>query len=1076
MSNLKPFLVTSRYGNFNDYIKTRFSKLIEDKFSLENESTNMCICPSCEGYCNTLNKKECENEESKCLWYTKTEPKCKTVRTTLFCNCDKKYAKKTGTGMMIHQQFLSQYMEIHNITKQPYSKGLLIYHGLGSGKTRTGIILSNIARSYIIKDKVFKRKIIIMIPANLNLDPWIKELSSDFNFNTELRNDLNQSRKINKKKSDKEQIRLYKKICKKHDVHIIHYNADGAKGGWRSDLKSLPTRKKDFFTNKYNNDYKEDDSSRFNPFDDSVVIIDEVHNLSNNFASNYEDDKKKRNSKVNLIYHQFLQSENSKIFLLTGTPIINKPYELIFLLNMVRGKVSYKNKSLKFKEDGEFFENRFFKNIKNEWHIKNERLFKSRINGLVSYYSGINKEVFADKIFREYTLLMKGRFKYVYMNSWKQESLITKDISEDTDEIFSTHVLSQQASNFCYPAWIFSINEQKKMNLLKDGKKISLNKIFPHVMTIRRRKYTFEGIPRSEQRNEAMRLLDTDDKFLHIDNKLKEYSQKMYVIVRKIIQSNGPVLVYSKFKGGYGISILCLALEQNGFVNYDKCRKNNCITKDKSVHGSYMTWTPETRKDELRSIYNSYENRNGDIIKVFLMTEAGKEGINLVGVRQVHILEPWWNNVVDRQVIGRAIRICSHAHIDKSSFKDFTKKVPTSVNKWLVNVFKYSSMTTNKKGELDPKSSIDIRIKNTANLKREKENKIVKLLQEQSLDCWLYNSNEDQTVKIDGICDNRSKLYDNFVFWEIDDNDDYKKSDLFKVLYNDRDLWVIKKTNVVLMKYGIDNYRRVGVYNQRTKKITIDNYDNSYILPIESITNQFPGTKNQRQYIRTDEQGLHSVTRRADGKIVEKYIKYLYTFGSKKFRNSLKNGIAIDLTLGIGGDSIAFSKFFKTIYSFEINPIRCQMAKENLTNVLNLQNVNIRCTDSITIINNFKKYLKYIGVEKVQLIHGDFPWGGIDYKKEERIKDLYLEEYDWDYKTDSLKPVQKRMGLYEMIKKIIKYTSFISLKLPFNFDLEYMEKKLKTKIHVYPVSKKMNIVIIDVGDNLQTWDYKDYRD
>ena len=60
MSNLKPFLVTSRYGNFNDYIKTRFSKLIEDKFSLENESTNMCICPSCEGYCNTLNKKECD--------------------------------------------------------------------------------------------------------------------------------------------------------------------------------------------------------------------------------------------------------------------------------------------------------------------------------------------------------------------------------------------------------------------------------------------------------------------------------------------------------------------------------------------------------------------------------------------------------------------------------------------------------------------------------------------------------------------------------------------------------------------------------------------------------------------------------------------------------------------------------------------------------------------------------------------------------------------------------------------------------------------------------------------------------
>jgi len=766
----KPFSVTSRYGNFNDYISNRFGKLLEDEYKSKNKETNMCVCPSCEGYCNTLNKKDCNNEESKCLWYTKSKPKCKTMRTTQFCDCDKKYEKEKGTGMMIHQKFLSQYSEIHNITNQPDSKGLLIYHGLGSGKTRTGIILFNIMQSYLLKDKAYQRKIIIMIPANLNLDPWIKELSSDFNLNTEFRNDLIKSRKINKKKTDKEQIRLYKNVCKKHDVYIVHYNADGAKGGWREDLNKIPNRKKDFFTNKYNNNYKEEDSKRLNPFDDSVVIIDEVHNLSNNFASDYENQSKKKNSKVNLIYNQYLESENSKIFLLTGTPIINKPFELVFLLNMVRGNIILKNKLLKFKEDEEHFDKKFFKIVNNEIHIKNERLFKSRINGLISYYSGINKEVFADKIFKEYTLLMVGRFKSVYDNCWKQESFISKDIAEDTDEKFSSHVLSQQASNFCYPSWIFSINEQKKMNLKKNGKNIALIKIFPHIMTIRRRKYTFDGIPKSEQRDDAMKLLDTDDKFLHIDNKLKEYSQKMYVIIRKILQSNGPVLVYSKFKGGYGIKILSLALEQNGFLYYDKCRKNKCTLKNKFTNGTYMTWTPETRKEELRTIYNSYDNRNGDIIKVFIMTEAGKEGLNLVGVRQVHILEPWWNTVVERQVIGRAIRICSHAHIDKSSFKDFTQKIPKSVNKWLVNIFKYSSVTRNKKGQLDMKSSIDIRINNTANLKRQKEDIIIQLLQERSIDCWLYNRNSKKSEKLNGICDNSTKRYDNFIFWDIEDD------------------------------------------------------------------------------------------------------------------------------------------------------------------------------------------------------------------------------------------------------------------------------------------------------------------
>ena len=49
----KPFSVTSRYGNFNDYIRHRFGKLLEDEYKLENKKTNMCVCPSCEGYCNT---------------------------------------------------------------------------------------------------------------------------------------------------------------------------------------------------------------------------------------------------------------------------------------------------------------------------------------------------------------------------------------------------------------------------------------------------------------------------------------------------------------------------------------------------------------------------------------------------------------------------------------------------------------------------------------------------------------------------------------------------------------------------------------------------------------------------------------------------------------------------------------------------------------------------------------------------------------------------------------------------------------------------------------------------------------
>jgi hypothetical protein len=43
-----------------------------------------------------------------------------------------------------------------------------------------------------------------------------------------------------------------------------------------------------------------------------------------------------------------------------------------------------------------------------------------------------------------------------------------------------------------------------------------------------------------------------------------------------------------------------------------------------------------------------------------MITQSGSEGISLKNVRQVHILEPFWNHIRIDQVIGRAVRTCSH--------------------------------------------------------------------------------------------------------------------------------------------------------------------------------------------------------------------------------------------------------------------------------------------------------------------------------------------------------------------------------------------------------------------------------
>lgn len=60
------------------------------------------------------------------------------------------------------------------------------------------------------------------------------------------------------------------------------------------------------------------------------------------------------------------------------------------------------------------------------------------------------------------------------------------------------------------------------------------------------------------------------------------------------------------------------------------------------------------------NVFNDEKNLNGEKIKVLLLSWVGAEGINLKNVRQVHILEPYWNEIKIAQVIGRAVRQCWH--------------------------------------------------------------------------------------------------------------------------------------------------------------------------------------------------------------------------------------------------------------------------------------------------------------------------------------------------------------------------------------------------------------------------------
>ena len=80
----------------------------------------------------------------------------------------------------------------------------------------------------------------------------------------------------------------------------------------------------------------------------------------------------------------------------------------------------------------------------------------------------------------------------------------------------------------------------------------------------------------------------------------------------------------------------------------------------------FALWTGTESVDErsrIQEIFNDIDNRYGQHCLMLLATASGAEGISLMNVRQVHIMEPYWNNVRIEQVIGRARRIKSHVNL-----------------------------------------------------------------------------------------------------------------------------------------------------------------------------------------------------------------------------------------------------------------------------------------------------------------------------------------------------------------------------------------------------------------------------
>jgi superfamily II DNA or RNA helicase len=595
-----------------------------------------------------------------------------------------------------YQNFVGSYLDY----RSPF-KDILIYHGLGSGKTASAVNIYNMLYNYNPGWNVF-----VLIKASLKNDPWLRDLNEWLNL------------------KDKDE--------RMGNIKFIHYDSPKADRDFIEAVKSADIQKK------------------------NIYIIEEAHNFIKNVYNNITSKTGRRAFTIyDYIQKEKKENSNTRVILLSGTPAVNNTFELALIFNLLRPDI-FPMSETHFNDiyisDGEF----------PSLNPENKNMFQRRILGLVSYYYGSTSDLFASKNIIIKKLPMDKYQQDVYEHYEYIEEQFEKKNRGKQGGIKIYKSYTRQASNFVFPIinqqitgdnrprpgkFRLSENEAEKIlegkidYVTKTKSQGDLTKfktdVLLYVETIRNFVSSFDSFLRIKNEIDIKNnhtIMD-DIMIFKKDYKLKfkkfwenhknkssllntmyACSCKMTAIIFYMLRSQGPILVYSNYVKMEGLEIFKIYLRNIGFGKYGK-EETKPFHYFTEFHGEIDT---ETRSRNLID-FNQPKNIDGSIIRLILISSAGAEGISLINVRQVHVMEPYWNEVRIEQLIGRAVRQCSH------------KALPMEDRK--VDIFRYLAIRSDNKKD---KETTDQNIFSLAKAKSSLINTFLSTIKESAVDCELF--------------------------------------------------------------------------------------------------------------------------------------------------------------------------------------------------------------------------------------------------------------------------------------------------------------------------------------------------
>jgi hypothetical protein len=617
----------------------------------------------------------------------------------------------------------------------PY-KGVILMHGVGSGKTMSAI---RIAEQFKDQVKKYNTKIYVIVPGPNTRENFKKELLNSTG-ETYLKNKeaLNQMTKAEVEREKKAAIY----------AALQYYKILSYKTFYKKVLGEKIVEKKIVGDSKIKSSYRKTAEGeyerelvvdRITNMNNSILIIDEAHNISGN---EYGEALKKI----------IKNSENLRVILLTATPMINLADEIVDLLNFIRP------------ENDQVQRDKIFTSEKNySMKIKNGGLdyLKEKARGYISFYRGSIPYTFAKRV--EKGVIPSGMlFTPVikcFMETFQYNTYIetTKNFDDTLDRA------SSAASNFVFPG----LNKDKtdlEGYYSTDGINTVLSQLNTDGSKLRSliNKKLFDGkLTKAEEENF---IFENDKKsvtglILKMPY-IKKFSTKFYTIIErlnKLVEGQkgaSTAFIYSNLVKAGGMELFAETLLQNGYLEYQEDPTNYDIKDETTDYKTGLTYlefkkqkknlgdfkpatfiivtggtdesgedVPEIKQKIIQDVFNNPDNSDGKFIKFVLGSRVMNEGVTLKNCSQVHIIDVFFNIPKVEQVIGRAIRMCVHQDVINDN-----NKYPK------VNVYRYVVSLSDKK---NTELSTDEILYQKAELKYLTVKEIERSLKEVAFDCPL---------------------------------------------------------------------------------------------------------------------------------------------------------------------------------------------------------------------------------------------------------------------------------------------------------------------------------------------------